>query len=683
MSDDEDEQEEEGSSDELSLVRGEVNAARENLSEDTKYYYEARKAGMRDKATAMFLGPQPELFDDGIVRKKKTKGIKKRAQATAQKSPSTAPFQAGVPAVSSPAETVQAVPKKTTSQKAKLSKQIGKPPSGAVSGAATPFSAAPVPPPPMSPMARRMTAERVFPRPVLPASPEAIQALLPSKEASLSQNSGREQSAPSPTPVQPSSAAVGPAGPASLSPAPAKKKSAGLKKAPDMKDIVAPPPMMSGPALDPQARSSGGLNPQSSDAGSANAALSKADFQSTMPANQQGLNPQNTPLPASASEKLTPPEQVQAVKPALPRLPQSKVQKGSIQIPLPSRKKTAEAQLPISEVQQNLEKKAGAQYKKTRLEKPLLVPRAPVVDKSIQAINKALEKALPQAGKKGTLEKPKPSLKKTTAEPRLPGQATKGGRRRALAQKKSNAEMVESVKKRAAEQANRKATAQPERKAAAAHPYALPERKPISQAPARTATFKYPDGSSATAKFDSLDRLREIVTVDGTWKRLGDGWGLFDRANKEIYHLNGRMEISERGDIIARQKDGYVETQYADGTFEKCYPDRRKEAYFLDGQYMTEEANGKRSFFYKDGSEIVFVVSATGGKAALYKGEWQLIRECIDGSTWYTNLNGDTLKEDRNDLSSTVYSVDGSWEQRDRNGKVRINLGGVNLNLSE
>jgi YD repeat-containing protein len=48
-------------------VKNEVLAGREDLSTETKDYYQARKGGMRDKDTAEHFGAQPEFFDSSAV----------------------------------------------------------------------------------------------------------------------------------------------------------------------------------------------------------------------------------------------------------------------------------------------------------------------------------------------------------------------------------------------------------------------------------------------------------------------------------------------------------------------------------------------------------------------------------------------------------------------------------------
>ncbi len=225
----------------------------------------------------------------------------------------------------------------------------------------------------------------------------------------------------------------------------------------------------------------------------------------------------------------------------------------------------------------------------------------------------------------------------------------------------------------------------------------------------RVFTYKYPDGSATTVKYNSANVLVEITIDGGKWKRNAaetGGWIFFDEKGRKQDVMDGELDVTDKGDIVATRKDGYAETQFADGTFQIQYPNKRKEIHYPDGTCVLEDARGNRTYRSKAGIEtkVAAPEKAAAKPKEVVAGDkplrphrmtelnrklsnildykesqkkWQAYEGQTpeDGITWFKNEKGDILKQDARDGSNSIYHPDGSWEHIDRNGKVTLHLG--------
>ncbi len=237
--------------------------------------------------------------------------------------------------------------------------------------------------------------------------------------------------------------------------------------------------------------------------------------------------------------------------------------------------------------------------------------------------------------------------------------------------------------------------------------FMLENQKPANMPSVKT--YNYPDGSTSTVRYNQQGLLVEINIEGGSWKRKeAGGWGFYDAKSREQDQLDGELEVNWRGDIIARRHDGYSEIQFADGTFQIIYPDKTKETHYPDGYSLVERADGSRVYRSKEGleTEIKSQVPEAADKVVPVrtqrpfkitdlnkkigkivdfgsqpkKSDWYAIPKADANGNWFENKNGDKLKQEE-DGSSTVYHKDGSYEQIDKNGKIRLNLGDEWLKL--
>lgn len=201
--------------------------------------------------------------------------------------------------------------------------------------------------------------------------------------------------------------------------------------------------------------------------------------------------------------------------------------------------------------------------------------------------------------------------------------------------------------------------------------------------------FSCPDGTSFFLVYMD-NELVEIRIEAGVWKKETSLWAFYDLSGKKLDELLGQMQVSERGDIIARRNDGYAEIQFFDGTFQIIQPDGSSETHYVDGWLVKTDVNGKR-VYKKNGVEYVLgkdsrlekkapdlnavasdkrLAELNGWKGG--KDSWQSMQK--KSGVWYKNAQGDSLKQDDKTGTTTVFHDDGTWEQVDKNGKLKIRL---------
>lgn len=246
----------------------------------------------------------------------------------------------------------------------------------------------------------------------------------------------------------------------------------------------------------------------------------------------------------------------------------------------------------------------------------------------------------------------------------------------------------------------------------------------------RLEQFSYPDGSSMTVKYVG-ELLSAIRIQEGCWMKEGNVWAFYDNRRIKLDVLDGEMRVSGDGDIIAERKDGYCEIQYTDGTFQIRYPSGKVETHYAKPAKVTVkpvpsmpaaapakpaapvEPKMPASSFSKNAQVSgnpaapaqvkaaaapipVPVKAAAPIKRAELKtqdfrkqvndkrlaelngwqakeSQWQAVEKTND-ARWYVNSQGDKAKQDARTGATTIYHADGSWEQVDKNGKLKIHL---------
>lgn len=235
----------------------------------------------------------------------------------------------------------------------------------------------------------------------------------------------------------------------------------------------------------------------------------------------------------------------------------------------------------------------------------------------------------------------------------------------------------------------------------------------------RIETFSYPDGTSVKVKYQA-EILVAIKIAEGCWKKEGEFWTFYDEQNQRLDSLQGEMRVSVDGDIIAERKDGYIEIQYADGTFQIRQPDGRTETYYpaavaakapaapaaakapaapaapkapaaakapaapaapkapaapaaAKAPAAPTSSGARSSLKTRDFRKLV-----SDSRIAELNGwdnnkDWKAVERTED-AIWYENGQGDRAKQDARSGSTTIYHSDGSWEQVDKNGKLKIRL---------
>jgi YD repeat-containing protein len=116
----------------------------------------------------------------------------------------------------------------------------------------------------------------------------------------------------------------------------------------------------------------------------------------------------------------------------------------------------------------------------------------------------------------------------------------------------------------------------------------------------RVTDVSYPDNTRSHITYDKNGNPEKIETSTGTWKKEKDGWNCYDSHNRKADHLDGDVKVTEDGDIVARQKNGYTETYSPSGRVTmEGFPDGHKES-LKDNHYDYEDAyhNKIRQYTY-------------------------------------------------------------------------------------
>ncbi len=175
----------------------------------------------------------------------------------------------------------------------------------------------------------------------------------------------------------------------------------------------------------------------------------------------------------------------------------------------------------------------------------------------------------------------------------------------------------------------------------------------------RVDKITYPDGDSATVKYDRAGNASEIKQKDGTtFKQEKDGWGSYDAHGKKLSHLDGTVTVNDKGEITAAGKNGFKEVQRPDGSSTTTYPDKT----------VVDEKNGRVTKVTRPDDSKTEVKYDTQGRPTEITG--------VDGEHTYKKENGQW----------NVYDSDGRKSQSgmksvevDSNGDIRMKSDSVDL----
>lgn len=164
----------------------------------------------------------------------------------------------------------------------------------------------------------------------------------------------------------------------------------------------------------------------------------------------------------------------------------------------------------------------------------------------------------------------------------------------------------------------------------------------------RPIEIRQPKGDSNRVEYDSKGDPTRITDQDGnSWTKQGDKWTQRDKDGKQIDSLDGRIHVTEEGDIVRVGNDGksYWRTN-ADGSGTETTKDRA---------IISRDPEGKvNEVIYPDGTRTEIKYDEKG----------PLELKTKSGSTWSRN-------------------PDGTWNQTDENGKPGIQNGEMDVKVND
>jgi YD repeat-containing protein len=197
----------------------------------------------------------------------------------------------------------------------------------------------------------------------------------------------------------------------------------------------------------------------------------------------------------------------------------------------------------------------------------------------------------------------------------------------------------------------------------------------------RVTKLKYPNGNTNEIEYDKNGDPTKIKGGAGDeWVKQGNRWSHKDEHGKEIDHLDGCINVTRSGDIVAVGKDGTFLKQDARGGFTETQKDKSIVSKDSDG-YVTDVVypNGKHTEVSYDDLHNPTSVKMDGegrydknpdGTWTKYDENGKELKQ-INGD-FKVGENGDVTLKDNDKGGEITRHTDGSTERHRADGSVTI-----------